>query len=105
VRRFARTARPGSEFDYRPRRSTDGGASAAVQGFMDGIKGSNIQRIVATADGDWLRDTGQQQADAIRPACARTARSRQPVAGTGRRRETARRERRKAGGLDGQRER
>ncbi|WP_158891246.1 substrate-binding domain-containing protein [Amycolatopsis anabasis] len=33
-------------------------------GFRDGIKGKNID-IVATADGDWLRDRGQQQADAI----------------------------------------
>ncbi|MDQ0382221.1 substrate-binding domain-containing protein [Amycolatopsis thermophila] len=33
-------------------------------GFMQGIQGSNIQ-IVAAQDGDWLRDKGQQQADAI----------------------------------------
>ncbi|GAA5170381.1 MULTISPECIES: substrate-binding domain-containing protein [Amycolatopsis] len=33
-------------------------------GFAQGIEGSGIQ-IVATQDGDWLRDKGQQQADAI----------------------------------------
>ncbi|GAB3582792.1 substrate-binding domain-containing protein [Amycolatopsis endophytica] len=33
-------------------------------GFMQGIQGSNIE-IVAAQDGDWLRDKGQQQADAI----------------------------------------
>ncbi|HVV10292.1 substrate-binding domain-containing protein [Amycolatopsis sp.] len=33
-------------------------------GFEQGIQGHNIQ-IVATQDGDWLRDKGQQQADAI----------------------------------------
>jgi ribose transport system substrate-binding protein len=33
-------------------------------GFAQGIQGHNIE-IVATQDGDWLRDKGQQQADAI----------------------------------------
>jgi ribose transport system substrate-binding protein len=33
-------------------------------GFAQGIQGHNID-IVATQDGDWLRDKGQQQADAI----------------------------------------
>ncbi|WP_431902286.1 substrate-binding domain-containing protein [Amycolatopsis thermoflava] len=33
-------------------------------GFMQGIQGSKIE-IVAAQDGDWLRDKGQQQADAI----------------------------------------
>jgi ribose transport system substrate-binding protein len=33
-------------------------------GFAQGIQGHDIQ-IVATQDGDWLRDKGQQQADAI----------------------------------------
>jgi ribose transport system substrate-binding protein len=33
-------------------------------GFDQGIQGHNIE-IVATQDGDWLRDKGQQQADAI----------------------------------------
>jgi ribose transport system substrate-binding protein len=39
-------------------------AKERSDGFNEGIKGSNIQ-IVATADGDWLRDKGQQQADAM----------------------------------------
>jgi ribose transport system substrate-binding protein len=33
-------------------------------GFREGIKGKNIE-IVATLDGDWLRDKGQAQADAM----------------------------------------
>ena len=39
-------------------------AKERLDGFNDGMKGSNIQ-VVATADGDWLRDKGQQQADAV----------------------------------------
>jgi ribose transport system substrate-binding protein len=33
-------------------------------GFREGIKGKNIE-IVASLDGDWLRDKGQSQADAM----------------------------------------
>ncbi|HEY0453478.1 substrate-binding domain-containing protein [Actinophytocola sp.] len=33
-------------------------------GFREGIKGKNIE-IVATSDGDWLREKGQSQADAM----------------------------------------
>ncbi|HEX4252290.1 MAG TPA: substrate-binding domain-containing protein [Pseudonocardia sp.] len=39
-------------------------AKERQDGFEDGIKGSAVQ-VVATGDGDWLRDKGQQQADAI----------------------------------------
>lgn len=39
-------------------------AKERQDGFAQGIQGSNIQ-IVATADGDWLRDKGQAQAEAI----------------------------------------
>jgi ribose transport system substrate-binding protein len=39
-------------------------AKERSDGFNAGIQGKNID-IVATADGDWLRDKGQQQADAI----------------------------------------
>jgi len=38
-------------------------------GFAEGIAGSGIE-IVATADGDWLREKGQAQADAILKANA-----------------------------------
>jgi ribose transport system substrate-binding protein len=39
-------------------------AKERQDGFNDGIKGSSIQ-VVATVDGDWLRDKGQAQADAV----------------------------------------
>jgi ribose transport system substrate-binding protein len=39
-------------------------AKERSDGFNAGIQGSQVQ-IVATGDGDWLRDKGQQQADAI----------------------------------------
>jgi ribose transport system substrate-binding protein len=39
-------------------------AKERFDGFMAGIQGSKIE-IAATADGDWLRDKGQAQADAL----------------------------------------
>ncbi|MBO0848171.1 MAG: substrate-binding domain-containing protein [Pseudonocardia sp.] len=39
-------------------------AKERSDGFNEGIKGSKIE-VVATADGDWLRDKGQAQADAL----------------------------------------
>ncbi|HKS43798.1 MAG TPA: substrate-binding domain-containing protein [Amycolatopsis sp.] len=39
-------------------------AKERADGFAQGIAGRNIQ-IVATQDGDWLQDKGEQQADAI----------------------------------------
>ncbi|WP_028925831.1 substrate-binding domain-containing protein [Pseudonocardia acaciae] len=39
-------------------------AKERSDGFNEGIKGSKIE-VVATADGDWLRDKGQAQADAM----------------------------------------
>lgn len=39
-------------------------AKERADGFRAGIAGSKIE-IVATADGDWLREKGQQQADAL----------------------------------------
>ncbi|WP_157357689.1 substrate-binding domain-containing protein [Amycolatopsis nigrescens] len=39
-------------------------AKERSDGFKQGIEGKNIE-IVATGDGDWLRDKGQQQADAL----------------------------------------
>lgn len=39
-------------------------AKERADGFQQGIAGKNID-IVATADGDWLRDKGQAQADAV----------------------------------------
>ncbi|GAA5168491.1 hypothetical protein GCM10023321_62640 [Pseudonocardia eucalypti] len=39
-------------------------AKERYDGFMSGIQGSKVE-VIATADGDWLRDKGQQQADAM----------------------------------------
>lgn len=39
-------------------------AGERAEGFRQGIKGSKVE-IVASADGDWLRDKGQQKAEAI----------------------------------------
>lgn len=39
-------------------------AKERYDGFMLGIQGGKVE-VIATADGDWLRDKGQQQADAM----------------------------------------
>ncbi|RZQ62991.1 substrate-binding domain-containing protein [Amycolatopsis suaedae] len=39
-------------------------AKERSEGFKQGIQGKNIE-VVASGDGDWLRDKGQQQADAL----------------------------------------
>lgn len=39
-------------------------AKERSDGFTEGIQGSKVE-VVATGDGDWLRDKGQQQADAL----------------------------------------
>jgi ribose transport system substrate-binding protein len=39
-------------------------AKERSDGFTEGIAGSGVQ-VVASGDGDWLRDKGQQQADAM----------------------------------------
>ncbi|HZZ49434.1 MAG TPA: substrate-binding domain-containing protein [Pseudonocardia sp.] len=39
-------------------------AKERYDGFMQGIGGTGVQ-VVASGDGDWLRDKGQQQADAL----------------------------------------
>ncbi|WP_232664096.1 substrate-binding domain-containing protein [Pseudonocardia sp. TRM90224] len=39
-------------------------AQERAAGFAEAIKGKNIE-VVAQADGDWLREKGQQQADAL----------------------------------------